>query len=90
MREATGVPRSIVLDCLVVLAELRRGHRIEDAFHSRPAGPVGDSAEAAGRAAFLTIAASYSPNAYVVDVDRSTGDVLTRSLVPRRESERPE
>jgi len=89
LRETVGVPRAIVVDCLVVLAELRRGRRIGGAFHARPTGPGGDSAEAAGRAAFLTIAASYSPNAYVVGVDRSTGDVLTHALAPRRDSERP-
>ncbi|HEY2937654.1 MAG TPA: hypothetical protein VGJ25_13705 [Gaiellaceae bacterium] len=27
LRKATGIPRSIVFDCLVVLAELRRGRR---------------------------------------------------------------
>jgi hypothetical protein len=89
LREAAGVPRAIVVDCVVVLAELRKGSRFEGAFQSRPTGPVGDSAEAAGRAAFLAIAACYSPNAYVVDVDRSSGDVLTHALVPRRDSERP-
>ena len=42
-----------------------------------------------GLTAFLTVVAGYSPNAYVVDVDRETREVLLHDLVPRRESERP-
>ena len=85
--DAANLPLQILEDCLIVLAALpRRRHGI---FHARPTGPSGDSAEAAGRAAFLTIAASYSPNALVLDVDRESGTVLLHDLVPRRGSERP-
>ena len=87
LREAYGVPLQILVDCALLVGALAR--RRAGAFHTRSTGPGGRSAEAAGRAAFLTVVAGYSPNAYVVDVDRETREVLMHDLVPRRESERP-
>jgi hypothetical protein len=87
LREAERIPWQLLVDCAVVLAAPAR--RREGVFHARPTGPKGASAEAAGRAAFLTLAATFSPNAYVVDADRETGTVLLHDLVPRRDSERP-
>jgi hypothetical protein len=85
--EAARVPLQIIVDCGVLLGALFRRH--SGSFHIRQSGPKGRSAEAAGRSALLTIAAGFSPNAYVVDVDRETGDVLLHDLVTRRDSERP-
>jgi multisubunit Na+/H+ antiporter MnhE subunit len=41
------------------------------------------------RADVIAILATYSPNAYVVDVDRERGLALVHDLVPRRSSESP-
>jgi hypothetical protein len=87
LREGLNVPWQILVDCAVVLAALVR--RPRGVFHARPTGPKGASAEAAGRSAFVTLAATFSPNAYVVDADRDSGTVLLHDLVPRRDSERP-
>jgi hypothetical protein len=89
LREAAVVPLVIVEDCAIVLWSLRHGRRHEGVFTTRATGPRGRAAEAAGRSAFLAYAATFSPNAYVVDVDRETGDVVLHDLVERRRSEEP-
>jgi hypothetical protein len=52
-----------------------------------PAG--GDDPESAGVRAWVTIAATYSPNAYVVDIEAERGLVLLHDLVPFDRSESP-
>ena len=52
-----------------------------------PAG--GDDAESRGVRAWVTIAATYSPNAYVVDIEPERGLVLLHELVPFDESASP-
>jgi hypothetical protein len=42
-----------------------------------------------GRRAFATFAANFSPNAYVVDIDREQNVSLLHDLVPFRKSEEP-
>jgi hypothetical protein len=42
-----------------------------------------------GPRAWSVLVASYSPNAYVIDVDPEAGTVLLHDLVPHRPSERP-
>lgn len=87
LREAARVPLQVVIDFgLLVLALPRRG---EGLFRARPTGPKGRTSEAAGRAAFISVVATFSPNAYVVDADRETGEVLLHDLVPNRRSEEP-
>lgn len=49
----------------------------------------GAEAEAGPVAAWLTVVATYSPNAYVVDVDRVSGRALLHDLRPLRASEEP-
>lgn len=44
---------------------------------------------AVGRRAWTVLVASYSPNAYVVDLDPETRRVLLHDLVPHRASEEP-
>jgi hypothetical protein len=46
-------------------------------------------ARGAGPRAWTALAASYSPNAYVIDIDPETSTVLLHDLVPRRSSESP-
>ena len=87
LREAVRVPLQVLIDLSLLVQALPS--RREGTFHVRPSGPRGDGAEAAGRAAFLTVASTYSPNAYVVDVDRETGEVLLHDLVSERRSEEP-
>lgn len=42
-----------------------------------------------GRLAWTVLVASYSPNAYVVDLDPETQQVILHDLVPHRASEEP-
>ena len=46
-------------------------------------------AQGAGARAWTVLVASFSPNAYVIDVDPATRVVLLHDLVPHRSSERP-
>lgn len=59
-------------------------------FRARPfdAGPV-DGPLAAGRRGVLGALATYSPNAYLIDIDPERGEALVHDLVPRRSSEKP-
>ncbi|TQJ91260.1 Na+/H+ antiporter subunit E [Streptomyces sp. SLBN-31] len=94
-RWAASVPRAAwqtLVDFGVVLRVLARciagGRR----------GPVGrfvrrdtglPEADSGVAAAWLTMTATYSPNAYVLDVDRSTGQALLHDLRPMTASEEP-
>lgn len=66
-----------------------RRETVHGAFHSHESDMTGDGPAAVGVRAWRTLLADYSPNAYVVDVDRDTGLVLLHELVPRRSSEEP-
>jgi multisubunit Na+/H+ antiporter MnhE subunit len=46
-------------------------------------------ARSPARRTWLTLASTYSPNAYVIDFDKDSGDVLLHELRPHRISERP-
>lgn len=48
-----------------------------------------DAAGGVGPRAWTTLAASYSPNAYVIDIDPAEQTVLLHDLVPNRNSESP-
>lgn len=50
---------------------------------------AGASRLAAGRRAWVTLVATWSPNCYVVDIDPDTGRRLMHDLRPRRSSELP-
>lgn len=69
-----SIARRRVVRGELVSRELRRGSAV---------------ARAAGPRAWTAIVASYSPNAYVVDLDPETRRVLLHDLVPNRASERP-
>ncbi|HEU5243851.1 MAG TPA: hypothetical protein VFU33_05560 [Gaiellaceae bacterium] len=47
------------------------------------------AADGVGPRAWTALSASYSPNAYVIDIDAEARTVLLHDLVPHRESERP-
>jgi hypothetical protein len=47
------------------------------------------AAHGAGPRAWTALAASYSPNAYVIDIERETRTVVLHDLVPNRSSESP-
>lgn len=49
----------------------------------------GVDAESVTRRGVTILVAGYSPNAYVIDVDRKTETVLVHDLVTRRKSEEP-
>jgi len=87
LREAARVPLQIAVDFWLLVRALPA--RDEGLFHARPTGARGQGAEAAARRAFVTVAATYSPNAYVVDADPETGEVLLHDLVSHRDSEEP-
>ena len=55
--------RQILIDFALLVRALPS--RREGLFHARPTGPRGEAAEQAARSAFLTVAATFSPNAYI-------------------------
>ncbi len=87
LTETARVPLQIVVDFWLLVRALPS--RREGIFHARPTAPRGGGAEQAARRAFVATVATYSPNAYVVDVDRETGEVLLHDLVSNRRSEEP-
>ncbi|HZT53508.1 MAG TPA: hypothetical protein VE995_03925 [Gaiellaceae bacterium] len=70
-------------------ASVARREVVRGAFRTHALEPGGDDAAGAGLRAWLEIAATYSPNAYVVDIDARRRLVLLHDLVPSRASERP-
>jgi hypothetical protein len=69
----------------VVTGRVVRGRYVT---HRLEPGPRTTSAGAARRA-WTVLLAGYSPNAYVVDFDPASGEVLLHDLVPNRRSEEP-
>jgi hypothetical protein len=49
----------------------------------------GSDAHGVGPRAWTALVASYSPNAYVIDIDPGSGRVVLHDLVPNRRSESP-
>jgi hypothetical protein len=89
LTRAASVPVMVVVDFGIVMwalvsgigrRELPRG-----SFRAFGSELVGT----AGIRAFATVAATFSPNAYVVDIDGDTGLALVHDLVPNRASEKP-
>lgn len=84
LAKAWSVPAMVVVDFGILVWAL--GRRRKGTFVRRPL--PGDVSSPAVRA-WLAIAATYSPNAYVVDVDAESGEVLVHDLVRNRASESP-
>ena len=90
--EATKVPWQALVDFGIVTVALARrlaGRRVRGQFVVRHFESAGSGARAAGDRAARAVLASYSPNAYPVDVDPGSHTVLLHDLVPNRDSERP-
>jgi hypothetical protein len=87
------VPLQVVIDFgIITLALVRaglRGERVTGRFVSRSFPALGEGATARGVRAFVGVAATYSPNAYVVHFDEELGLALLHDLVPHPPSEEP-
>lgn len=71
-----------------LLASLARREVARGEFRSRRLSRPAD-AEGVGPRAWAALAASYSPNAYVLEIDPETRRVLLHDLVPHESSESP-
>lgn len=86
------VPLQIVIDFGIVSFALGRrllGAPVRGTFIVRRSSSGADGTRAAGERAWRAVLATYSPNAYVVDVDPDSHDALVHDLVPHRPSESP-
>ena len=89
---AKKVPLQIVIDFGIVTVALVRqllGRGVRGAFVERSFESAGSGPLAAGDRAARSALATYSPNAYVVDVDPGRHVVLLHDLVEHRPSEEP-
>jgi len=92
LRDGLNVPLQIAIDFAIVaraLVRRLRGRPTRGAFVVRPLPSAGSGAIAAGDRAARGILATYSPNAYVVDLDATNHAVLLHDLEPNRSSEEP-
>ncbi len=93
IRRAASVPRQILVDFGIVTLALFRQlvlrRPVEGVFRANEFPAGADDLVSAGRRAWVTVAATYSPNAYVVDIDCDRKLVLLHDLVPSRDSESP-
>ena len=80
-----SIPVAVVADFAILMWALPRRRRGEWVRRPLPADVSGDPSACAA----LALAATYSPNAYVVDVDEGEGIVLLHDLVRHRASESP-
>jgi hypothetical protein len=90
--DSGSVPVQILVDFGIVIAALGRrlrGGPSTGVFVVRTLPSAGSGAVAAGDRAWRALLATYSPNAYVVDIDASSHTVLLHDLVEHRSSERP-
>lgn len=84
----TGIDFGIITVALV--RQLVRRRREPGAFVARDDFPAGgDGPRDIGWRAWVAIAATWSPNSYVIDIDREAGTRLSHDLVPHRPSETP-
>jgi hypothetical protein len=72
-----------------LLASVLRRRVVRGRFITRELEPGSCVARGVGHRAWTVLVASYSPNAYPVDVDPETQRVLLHDLIPHRDSERP-
>lgn len=95
LRALADVPQllaMVIVDFGIViwalLASVARREVVRGSFRSRELSRRED-AQGTGPRAWVALAASYSPNAYVLDVDPESRRVLLHDLVPYDKSERP-
>jgi hypothetical protein len=87
VRRSATVPLQIVIDFGIVTAALFR--RSPGEFVRKPFPAGGVDLESHGRRAWVTFVGGFSPNAYIVDIDPDSGEVLLHDLVRHEASERP-
>jgi hypothetical protein len=91
--QAWSVPKQVFVDFglllwALVLSAARR-EVVRGRFVARPFPAGGSDAYAVGLRAWIGITATYSPNAYVVELDPDRKLVLLHDLIPSRASEKP-
>ncbi len=93
LADVPGIVLEVFVDFGIVvwalLASALRREIVRGDFRSRKLSRGSRDAHAAGPRAWTALAASYSPNAYVLDIDRESHVVLLHDLVARRASEKP-
>lgn len=96
LRAIVDVPqilRAVVVDFGIVVwalvVSVTRRDVVRGAFRSHELETGGEDLRGVGLRAWTEIAATYSPNAYVVEIEPERGLVLLHDLVPHRPSERP-
>ena len=96
LRALSDVPRAlgmVVVDFGIVvwalLASVARRRVVRGEFVSRELARGTVAVRGVGPRAWTALAASYSPNAYVIDIESQDCTVLLHDLVRHRESERP-
>jgi len=72
-------------DFAIVMLALAR--RPSGTFRRRAAPAEGDDPDSVGIRVWTSLLADYSPNAYVIELEK--GETLVHDLVPRRRSEKP-
>ena len=92
VRIAPSVALAVVLDfgvvAQVLAAALLAGRRDATGVFRRRDARQPEARSAGGRS-WLTIASTFSPNAYVIALDDTSGEALLHELRPHRFSERP-
>jgi hypothetical protein len=90
---AWTVPGMVLVDFGIVtwalLTSLVRREIVRGSFRAHEFPVRGDDAVATGIRAWAGLAADYSPNAYVIDLDPERGVALFHDLIPFRKSEEP-
>jgi len=96
LRALADVPQllaMVAVDFGVLVAALltSAAHRriVRGVLVSRDLERGADAARGVGPRAWTALAASYSPNAFVIDIEPETQTVLLHDLVPNRRSESP-
>lgn len=96
LRALADVPQvlgMVVVDFGVVIGALfasaARRRIVRGALVSRDLERGAEAARGVGPRAWTALAASYSPNAYVIDIEPEAQTVLLHDLVPNRHSESP-
>jgi hypothetical protein len=93
LADVPSVLLAIVVDFGLLVRALAvsawRREVVRGVFRSHELETGGDDARGVGLRAWTEIAATYSPNSYVVEIEPERGLVLLHDLVPRRSSETP-
>jgi hypothetical protein len=89
VRALWEVPVDFIVVTGALVRAVRHGQREIGQFVPADFEAGGDTPRGRSWRAFAVFASSWSPNAYVIDIDRKAGRRLTHDLVPRTASERP-